>query len=170
VQASVFHKQKALASDETVTFAQKLENEKICKWSVTRSADKCLAYKTEKKFFRREKSYMQEISFAQMIHAVNSFKNAKTCTLNFGNCSDAIKEKLYLFAHAYNELRRDNGPQKGPRIMCHMKNPPDMDKDKIAKAKEEIKTKLNLHTEELADTSEKLKDDTISHKTIRSRG
>ncbi|WP_342219705.1 hypothetical protein [Rickettsiella endosymbiont of Miltochrista miniata] len=170
VQANIFYKQKALAPNETVTFAQKLENEKICKWSATHSADKCLTYKIEKKFFRRKKSYMQEISFAQMIHSVNSFKNAKTCTLNFGNCSDAMKEKLYLFAHAYNELRRDNGPQKGPRIMCHMKNPPDMDKDKIAKAKEEIKTKLNLHGEELADTSEKLKDDTISHKIIRSRG
>ncbi len=170
VQANIFYKQKALAPNETVTFAQKLENEKICKWSATHSADKCLTYKIEKKFFRRKKSYIQEISFAQMIHSVNSFKNAKTCTLNFGNCSDAMKEKLYLFAHAYNELRRDNGPQKGPRIMCHMKNPPDMDKDKITKAKEEIKTKLNLHGEELADTSEKLKDDTISHKTIRSRG
>jgi hypothetical protein len=82
-----------------------------------------------------------------------------------------MKERLYLFAKAYNELRlEDNELQKRPKINCNIKNPPNLDKAKIAAVKEEIKAQLNLHSNELEDISTKIKDDTIRHKIIRSRG
>ena len=84
-----------------------LSNEEKRRWSVTRIDDKCLAYKIHKPWkdignnikdrFRCETSYVREISFAQMIHSVNSFKNTKICTLNFGNCSTDMMKKLYLW-------------------------------------------------------------------------
>lgn len=166
-----FYKQGALNVGQTITFAQTLSNESECKWSVTRSNEQSLTYKTQKKFFRREKDYVQEISFTQMIHSVNSFKNAKICTLSFGHCSTDMKEKLYLFAHAYNELHHENNVLKGrPRILCHMKNPPDLNKAEIAEVKDEIKAKLNLATMELSDISATLKNGSIGHEVTRSRG
>lgn len=166
-----FYKQDAIKVGKKITFSQKLANEDECKWSATLNTDKCLSFKTQKKRFRREKSYLQEVSFAQMVYSVNSFKDAKTCTLNFGNCSQNMKERLYLFAKAYNELRlEDNELQKRPKINCNIKNSPNLDKAKIAAVKEEIKAQLNLHSNELEDISTKLKDDTIRHQIIRSRG
>ncbi len=171
LQVDNFYKQDALKVGKTITFSQKLANEDECKWSATLNTDKCLSFKTQKKRFRSEKSYLQEVSFAQMIYSVNSFKDAKTCTLNFGNCSQNMKERLYLFAKAYNELRlEDNELQKRPKINCNIKNSPNLDKAKIAVVKEEIKAQLNLHSNELEDISTKLKDDTMRHQIIRSRG
>lgn len=171
LQTDNFYKQEALKVGKTITFSQKLSNEDECKWSATLNTEKCLSFKTQKKRFRREKSYLQEVSFAQMVYSVNSFKDAKTCTLNFGNCSQNMKERLYLFAKAYNELRlEDNVLQKRPKINCNIKNPLNLDKAKIAAVKEEIKAQLNLHSHELEDISTKLKDDTIRHQIIRSRG
>lgn len=171
LQVDNFYKQDALKVGKTITFSQKLANEDECKWSATLNTDKCLSFKTQKKRFRLEKSYLQEVSFAQMVYSVNSFKDAETCTLNFGNCSQNMKERLYLFAKAYNELRlEDNELQKRPKINCNIKNPPNLDKAKIAAVKEEIKAQLNLHSNELEDVSTKLKDDTIRHQIIRSRG
>ena len=176
IKSDGFYKQNALNVEETVTFEQTLSSNEKRTWSVTRTDDKCLAYATHKPWkdagnnikdrMNYETTYSKEVSFAQMIHAVNSFKEGSLCTLQFGKCSSDMEKKLRLFIAAYNELRNNKGP-----ILVAASNPNlKMKREDIDAAKNEIKDKLNLYASELADTSKKLKDDTISHQIIRSRG
>ncbi len=135
INGGVFYKQNALNVGETITFEQILSNQEKQNWSVTRTNDNRLAYKTHKSWkdmgnnIKKNligcETSVREISLAQMIHSVQSFKDANICTLNFGDCSADMKKKHYLFVQAYNELCNDNnGLLKGPRLLCHIKNPP----------------------------------------------
>lgn len=171
IDKNAFYKQNALTIGQTVTFAQALTNGSECKWAVTRSNEQCLAYKTIKKFFRNKDSYLEEVSFAQMMHLVNSFKVSEVSTpytLTFGNCSPKMQKILYVFSQTYNKLLDNSNLLKGTRILCHIKNEPG--KEEYAKLEEVFKEKFTLHANELVDISEKLKAESISHQIIRSRG
>lgn len=171
-----FYKQNALKVGETVTFKQTLSDVQKRNWSVTRTDDKCLAYETHKPWkdvknnvkerFNCETTYSKEVSFAQMIHGVNSFKEGSICTVEFPKCSNDMEKKLRLFMAAYNELRNNKGP-----ILVGTPNPKlQMKRKDIDAVKNEIKDKLNLYANELSDTTEKLKDDTIHRRIMRLRG
>lgn len=171
IDKNAFYKQNALTIGQTVTFAQALTNGSECKWAVTRSNEQCLAYKTIKKFFRNKDSYLEEVSFAQMMHLVNSFKVSEVSTpytLTFGNCSPKMQKILYVFSQTYNKLLDNSNLLNGTRILCHIKNEPG--KEEYAKLEEVFKEKFTLHANELVDISEKLKAESISHQIIRSRG
>lgn len=184
IRAGGFYKLDGLKVGQTITFAQELANEGVCKWSTTLSTVRAsssapssveadgyqLSYIADKKFFRREKSYIEELALSYILHSANSFENAKNCSVSTPNCSQNMKEILYFTVCAYNELRHENTEFKTmPKMRYYIKNPPDMSKAKHIAIKDRIKAKLNFNAVELAEITKKLSDDTTSHR-ICSRG
>jgi chromosome segregation ATPase len=165
----VFSKQGQLTPGETRTFSQPLRNGERREWSVTRYDDS-LAYKTQKPwsdisnnakdFFSNKMTYVKqnswvqtnysdEISFSQMIHAVNSFKESSVCTITIPKqCDKNMQRKLHLFKLAYNELHH-TGQVKGPLLLCNTNESIKINKAEISVEIDRIKKELNLHNEEL---------------------
>ena len=109
-----------------------------------------LGYRTEKgAWYRQPSEAMQkEVTFTQMIDAVNSFKDNKEIYFNFGpTCSQAAEVKYRLFISAYNELRQESG--EGPHLRCwpnvKLRMPTTA---AVTAVKEEIKHKLALYAHE----------------------
>ncbi|EDP46187.1 hypothetical protein [Rickettsiella grylli] len=155
VKSNVFYKQNALEVNQKLTFEQTLSNKEKCTWSVTRTDDKSLFYETYqswknmstmiKDYMGYQTNYVNEISFSQMIHAVNSFKNGSICTIQVGQCSADMEKKLQLFTAAYNELRHTTDPL----LICDFNSELDIKPSEIELLKTEIKNKLKLQSHEL---------------------
>jgi hypothetical protein len=169
----------ALKLNQTLTFEHTLSANEKRIWSVTRTDNQCLAYTTHKPWedvknnikdrLGYETSYVKEISCAQMIHAVSSFKGAKICTLQFSQCSpDMEKKKISLFIAAYNELRND----KQPLLISDSNQDLKMEKSEIDAVKTEIKDKLNLYSRQTIFATKRLSESEIilSPTKFRSRG
>lgn len=178
IKSGAFYKQNGFEIGKKLTFEQTLSNNEKHTWSVCPANDNCLAYTTHKPWkdasnnikdrIGYETTYVKEISFAQMIHAVNSFKEGSLCTLQFGKCSSDMEKKIRLFIAAYNELRNNNGP-----ILIANSNPDlKMEQSEIDTVKTEIKHKLNLYTHELNSANRQLSQSVAisSSPTLRSRG
>jgi hypothetical protein len=171
VSGTIFQKRDELELNQTITYKQKLPNNKHQIWSVTRSTQDSLEYQTPGKsnaWYKDFGTTPEEIAFTQMIDAVNSFKESKTQIIHFSfdGCSKDLEKKYRLFIRAYNELNQ------GPTLYCKENNTITMESDKIEKEKIKIQHKLTLYNNEVTMSNEKLDDLAINNSTTRrcSRG
>ncbi|MFM2321903.1 MAG: hypothetical protein RLZZ225_56 [Pseudomonadota bacterium] len=155
----LFYRRDTLDIDEKFTYRQSVDG-RDHEWSVTRSKESCLEYRTKGEsnaFYKPFAKTDEKIIFTQMMDAINSFNKSKTMYINFANCSKATEIKYRLFIRVWNELG------KGPFIFCpansklklHDKN---IDHDTMKKA---IKAKLSLYTDEVQNTLNELNSDSI---------
>ena len=162
VKSDAFYKQNAPEVSQKLTFEQTLSNKEKRIWSITRSDEKSLTYETYKSWKDARNTIKnrigyginaeKEMSFSQMIHAVNSFKESTICTLQLGKCSVAMEKKLRLFIMAYNELRKDSDPL----LICNFNSTLKMQRSEIEIVKTEIKNKLKLQSHELDNVNKQL--------------
>ncbi len=150
IEGKKFNRRDALDIGQTITYRQHLEGEKQPQeWSITRRGEHSLGYHTKKTWYRKPSEAMQkEVTFTQMIDAVNSFKDNKEITFTFGpTCSQAAEIKYRLFISAYSQLQQESG--ESPRLRCRpnvkLKMPTEA---AVTAAKEEIKHKLALYAHE----------------------
>lgn len=168
---NIFQRRDELKVNETITYKQKLADEKHQIWSVTQSDKTTLEYRTPGKsnaWYKDFGATPEEVAFTQMIDAVNSFKSSKAKIIHFSfdGCSKDLEKKYRLFIRAYNKLNL------GPKLHCKNNDTITMDADIIEEETVKVKNKLTLYNIELTIADKQLnnmgKDNTIN--SSRSRG
>lgn len=141
---SLFHRKDELKVRESVTYSQSLTNNKQQVWSVTRTTEQCLEYKTPGKsnsWYKDFSASPAEVVFTQMLDAVNSFNGSKVVHFSFAHCSKDLEIKYRIFIMAYNELGLDT------KLYCNANNKIKIPSD-IESAKDAIRNKLTLYRPE----------------------
>ncbi|MES2141549.1 MAG: hypothetical protein V4471_01500 [Pseudomonadota bacterium] len=143
VTGELFQRRDTLEKNEAITYEQNLGDKKQ-QWSVTRTPNNALDYKTKWEHRWNPKSVTtKEVAFTQMIDAVQSFKSSKIINFNFSNCTKSTEKKYRIFIRAYRELGI------GPTLRCPISNNLTMKTAEIDEAKAAIIKHLNLQNTEI---------------------
>ena len=146
---TLFNRREPLKLGQKINYEQELGNKNIATWSVTRNGENSLAYHTKTAWYEQlgEKN-RKELTFSQMIDALNSFKNSEIIYFRFSrHCPKAAEKQYRLFISVYNGLRQESG-KEGPLLCCSPNKKLNINESELREAKAEIKQKLNLYADE----------------------
>ncbi len=143
-----FNRRKPLKLGQRINYQQELGHKKFAMWSITRNGENSLAYHTKTAWNRQlGEETQKQLTFSQMIDALNSFKDSEIIRFHFSQCCPKAAEKQYrLFISVYNELQQESG--KGPLLYCMPSNTLKITKFELTAARTEIEEKLDLYANE----------------------